>query len=95
MNETDLEIQLSLNKNINYQHGSQGFLVNTHNNQYISAESELALEVTRCIELREEALVQLMLQAEALQRADFAATSQTMQLNSSNQEGMFFVYLYF
>ncbi|KAJ1408730.1 hypothetical protein B484DRAFT_482977, partial [Ochromonadaceae sp. CCMP2298] len=79
--ETSLEIDLTLSRSISYQHGSQGLLhqlprplahtkPTPHDGQqYVGAEAELGREVTLAIELREDALAALLLEAAALKAA--------------------------
>ena len=56
ISETDVEIALTLNsKNVTYQDGSQAFQIKSRQKgAFMSAESEIALEVVRCIESREK-----------------------------------------
>ena len=73
----DTELNLTLGKKINYQSSSQGYIATgspskgdrtpaTATNNYYSAEAEMAGEVVRLIEEREELLLKLKLEADRL-----------------------------
>lgn len=97
--EVGVEIDITLGRSISYQQGSQGFAMNRligdaqaersgtgafEDQHYLDAESELAREVTVCIEEREAALVALKMEAAMLSR-DFARGEEEQGLSQFNQ----------
>jgi len=76
LSQAAVEIDLTLSRSLTYQIGSQGYVLNRvhvgnedRDRLYLDAETELAREVTVCIEEREKALLELQMEAAILRKA--------------------------